>query len=55
MTTYITREEFERWLALQLALGWTVRNPEVLSEIRREFKAGAKVAPFREISRSKEA
>lgn len=49
MSDQMTRDEFERWLACQLALGWTVSNPEAIDTIRAEFRAGATVAPFRKI------
>jgi hypothetical protein len=45
----LTREEFERWLSLQEALGWTIKNPEVIEMIRSDYKRGATVAPFRQV------
>jgi len=48
----ITREEFERWLALQISMGWRVRNPEAVELVREAFRKGAKVAPFRKVSGS---
>jgi hypothetical protein len=45
----LTREEFERWLALQQTLGWRVRNPEVIEQIRDEYRKGATLAPFRQV------
>jgi len=45
----LTREEFERWLALQKIMGWTVRNPSVIDQIRNEYNKGATFAPFRQV------
>jgi len=46
----LTRDEFERWLALQQAIGWRVKNPEVIEEIRNEYRKGATLAPFRQVT-----
>lgn len=46
-TGTMTSAEFERWLALQEAMGWRVKTPESVDKIRAAFKRGAKVAPFR--------
>lgn len=32
--------DFERWLALQAALGYTVKNPEAVEKIRDAVKRG---------------
>lgn len=44
-----TSEEFERWLALQTAMGWTVRNPEAIEKIRAALKKGERVTPMERI------
>ena len=36
--TAFTAEDFERWLALQKALGFTVRNPDAVEKVRAEFQ-----------------
>lgn len=38
---HMTREEFERWLALQECMGYTPTNPKVVENIRKELAKGA--------------
>ncbi len=43
---YWTREEFERWLSLQEAIGNRCTTPDSIAKVRAAFDAGAKVSRF---------
>jgi hypothetical protein len=45
-----TLEDFERWLALQLSLGFRVKDQEPINKIRSELKRGATMSPMQKVT-----